>query len=526
MVKKKIEVSANCFKPNPDFKKKHYKKKETVDHEGSHEDSHDEGEDEYFIDSKNEQLVLGQCLSNQECFKAFVDKIHYDDFLISNHKVIAFCILKAYEDSVQITDDIFDVYRYDYPDDERDYGGLKYIVKLKKHYQHDLDKQSYQIYLNKLKKDKIKNKIGFEKLITIKKLVNDPSSTLEEIKHVIDETEGLLSNVNLDNRRGFQTMEQVNESHDKEIERREDSDSKLTTGFSFLNGFISKPFARGHITVYAGRPAMGKSAFVANTMIRLSCNRLQPIPTALFALEMNAVSTIDRMNAIQSGVPLSNLIMRGDSLTESGRELEKKVKNKRKGKPLYINDDVRMNLSDIKREIKRLRDEKGVYIFFIDLFMKVQKPTGMRNKTTADEYTAMLNEIQIVARELDVHIGLVVQIGRKAEMRADKRPMMSDLKESGAYEEVADLIVMFYRDSYYVNKDLGHDLEVDIMEVIIGKQRDGGVGTAKCLFDGKTTKISNASEDDLKLFDEIMAEMKAEKKEEKQKKSKKSYSNW
>lgn len=472
--------------------------------------------DDYLTDVKNEQLVLGQALNNKICLNTFVSSLNYEDFIVENHKVIAFCIEKATHDGVQITDDVFDVYRYDYPSSEKATGGLSYISKLRKGYSEKLTSKSYLVFVNKLKSDAVKFKIQGNYIKRLMRLARDPSTSLEELNQVTTEIEGMIVGAGESDKTGFKTMKEVNKAHNDEIERRKNKDLKGSTGFSFLDEYLTNPFASGEVTIVAGRPGAGKSTFVVNSMMRLA-NKRAPIPSALFALEMDAVSTLDRLNAIETDIPLKTLIGEREKLTPEELKREDRAKDKRESKPIYICDDVRMSMSQLRRHIKRLVEDHGVRVVFIDLFMKLQKPKGMNNKSTTDQYTEMLNEIQRYARELGVHIVCVVQIGRKAEARNDKRPVMSDLKDSGAFEEIADLILLFYREAYYLTKDVADDFSTDIMEIIIAKQRQGATGTVKAVFKGETTKIKKANQEDLDDFDRMVAALKPKETKEKKK---------
>lgn len=129
----------------------------------------------------------------------------------------------------------------------------------------------------------------------------------------------------------------------------------------------------------------------------------------------------------------------------------------------------------------------------------------------------MLNEIQRIARENGQHFVVVVQISRKVEERADKRPTLADLKDSGGFEEVADLILFFYRDAYYVSKNVEDDFEFDVIEINIAKQRQGKTGIVKAMFSGPTTKIKKLNPEDEALFQNRLKELN-DRKPEKQRK--------
>ena len=490
--KKKISlgIGKGCFQPK-------------TDEPDRDDDREGDDDDEFLTDTKNEQLIIGQALSNEICREVFTQHLTHDQFLVGNHQVIAFCINKAIEDDVQVNEDIFDVYRYDYPGKDKSTGGLSYISKLKKAYCDILTRKTYRLHVKKLKSDYVKYKVHTQHVKRLLRLARDPSAKVEQIGEVSDKIDELVSkSVDLEHR-GFKNMKELNEQHDHDLKNRKKG-LFGHTGFRFLNDFLTEGFAPGRVSVLAGRPGMGKSAFVANSMIRMGNNK---IPNALFALEMDGPAMADRWNAIETLIPLSQLIKR-DGMTKVNLREEERVKKVREGKPLYLNDQTGRSLKDIRRDAKYIVEKYGVKVIFIDLFMKILKPYGMGNRTTNDIYTDMLNEIQVMARDLNVHFSIVVQIGRKVEERNDKRPKISDLKDCGGFEEIPDLILLFYREAYYLSKNVEEDFDVDLMEIIIGKQRQGGTGTVKAKFIGEITKIVKCTEEDEQVFKKMLQVMK------------------
>lgn len=502
--KKKLKLNSGCFptKPNKKIEKSEVKHSQNV---------RNDDDDDFMFDVKNEQLILGQALSSDVCLAVFSEYAVYDDFLVGNHKVIAFCILKAVDEGVQTTDDIFDIYRYDYEGGEKTTGGLSYISNLRKTYNDSLTNNSYLVHIRKLKSDNAKHKIQRTHIKRLMRVVNDPSSSLEDILTVSSNIEKTVSENDTMINRGFLTMAEVNVRHDLEVKQR-GKDTFGSCGFRFVDDHLTEGFSPGRVSVVAGRPGAGKSSFVNNAMVRLGN---KGIPNGLLAMEMDSVSTVDRMNAIETDIPLRKLIRDRHLLTPDELQLERSVKKRREGKPIYICDDVTKTLQDVKRELKKMVDKYGIRVCFIDLFMKLKKPKGMNNKSTTDQYTDMLNEIQRMSREVNVHVCVVVQIGRKVEARNDKRPVISDLKDSGAFEEVADLIILLYREAYYMSKNVEDDFESDVVEINIAKQRQGGTGVVKALFIGATTKIRKCIGSDISKFEKMVDNIKPKNKEKK-----------
>jgi len=436
----------------------------------------------------------------------------WEDFQADNHRVIAWCLHEIYYQNLKATDDVFDVLRVKFTGGKTATGGYEYIHNLRTTYGDQIDEPTYNVHLHKLRTDAVKRKVLDSYIVQLSRLVYKPSSSISDIAELGSEIETYLKGTADGNRRGFLAMSEVNLLHDEAVKDRSNAGGSFcSTGFQWLDEFLTDGYAAGKVTIAAGRPGMGKSAFVVNSMIRLANKFKNPTGSALFALEMDTVSTLDRMNAIETDIPLKKLIKDRRELTPEELELERSAKRRRAKKNIYICDDVRKSLADVKRELRAVKERYGIKVCFIDLFMKLQKPQGSGGRSTADQYTEMLNEAQRIARELQIHLVLVVQIGRKAEARTDKRPQISDLKDSGAYEEIADNILLFYRDAYYLQKALGNaELKVDIMEIIIGKQRQGETGTLLAKYTGHTTKIGRAREEDIRIFKEQMESLKGE----------------
>lgn len=499
--------------------------KRVLSEAGNDKDRTNEPSNEVSIDVKNEQLILGHVLNNKNLIDVFLHHCEPDDFLIDHHKVIAWCIRKMSDDVVTVSLDLFDIYKNKCHYKSKNYGGFDYVLKLSKTFYDDIEKSSYVEHLKKLKSDSVKSNILQNYVKDLMKMVHDPRSDLKQISDLGSSFETYFKGV-VDNRRGVQNMVDVNKRHDEEINRRVLDKNFLSTGFRDLDEILTDGFASGKVTVVAGRPSMGKSAFVANSISRMANHFRNPIGSVLFAMEMDSVAMVDRLNSIESDIPLTKLIKDRNDLSDIELDIESRVKSRREKKPIYICDDVRKTIYDIKNDIKKLIDQDPrVKVCFIDLFMKIQKTKNLQGKSTADQYTELLNECQRIARELNVHMVLVVQIGRKVESRDDKRPNMSDLKDSGGYEEIADNIFLFYRDIYYVKKDLTDKFSEDIMEIIVAKQRGGNCGVVKCKYIGSNTKIKTATQMDIKKFEDDMVKYQSvETDSKKDKKTKKEFS--
>jgi len=269
----------------------------------------------------------------------------------------------------------------------------------------------------------------------------------------------------------------------------------FSTGYSSLDEDLTKGFFPGGVSVIAGRAGMGKSALISNMLYRLS---LKNIPVAHFTLEMSSVSVLDRIISLSTFIPLKKLIKLSSELNSTEKEtLSQKLEELSSNKFLYISDNPRMSLANIVSQVEKLKEKKGFeyLVVFVDLFGQI---TDIDPSMAAISYETSLREAKLYARELNVHFVLVAQINRRVEQQSRSlwkyRPNLDDLKHSGGWEEVADIVFLLFRAKYY-NKEL----EDDILEINVAKQREGATFKKYFMMDPNLSLIIAT---DLKPYDE------------------------
>ena len=226
------------------------------------------------------------------------------------------------------------------------------------------------------------------------------------------------------------------------------------------------------------------SALVANVILRLG---LIGIPCAIFNFEMDCISMYDRMVAIRANIPITNLIRDRDKLSQDEKIREEKAKEELKKLPVYFYTASTQTMAGIQRDIRLLKERYGVKVVAYDLFDKIRFNSN-GNRSTADVLNDSLKMVQGFGRDFKIHQMLVVQIGRSAEKRKNKRPRLSELKDAGGFEERADNVFFLYRPSYYDSPDAEDEQEevsvesAEEIEVIIAKQRQG-VANVKVILD-------------------------------------------
>lgn len=260
-----------------------------------------------------------------------------------------------------------------------------------------------------------------------------------------------------------------------EIEKRYNSsqDGKLfglDTGFSELNR-MTGGLQKSDLIILGARPSMGKTAFALNILANLARKN---VPVAIFSLEMSSEQLTNRLFSLY-GLIDSNSIRLGKL---DGNELERLTLTSTilSGKPLYIDDTASLNMSKLRTKARKLKREKDIKLLVIDYLQLMQGSS--RKIDRQQEISEISRSLKLLARELDITIIALSQLSRAVESRQDKRPMLSDIRESGAIEQDADIVMFLYRDEYY-NANTN---DKGLTELIIAKHRNGAIGTINLKF--------------------------------------------
>ena len=256
----------------------------------------------------------------------------------------------------------------------------------------------------------------------------------------------------------------------------------LACGFYDLDG-MTKGFQRSDLIIVAGRPSSGKTAFSLGLAKNIA--DLHRLPCLIYSLEMSKIQLFQRLWSTESGVELSRI--RTGQVTDGEWSLLSDAISRVSEMPLFINDSGGINLPDIEasaRDFVQQQNPLGAIV--IDYLQLIDTPGDNR----VYEIAKMTRKLKMLARELDIPVIVLSQLSRGVESRTNKRPMMSDLRESGGIENDADLIMMLYREEYYDpdTPDRG------IAEVIISKHRNGPTGTIKLLFEPQYTRFRNLAQ--------------------------------
>jgi len=265
-----------------------------------------------------------------------------------------------------------------------------------------------------------------------------------------------------------------------ELQNSEGHITGLPTGFDDLDR-MTAGLQAGDLVVVAGRPSMGKTSLAMNIAEHAAISAA--VPVAIFSMEMSAEQLSFRMISSLGRVNQSHL-RTGNFSDEDWHRINAAVTLMSDAK-IFIDDSPALNPTEVRARARRLRREHGLGLIVLDYLQLMQVPGTSENRAT--EISQISRSLKALAKELAVPIIALSQLNRSVEQRTDKRPVMSDLRESGAIEQDADLIAFIYREEVY-NKET---MRKGIADIIIAKQRNGPVGEVPLTFLGEYTKFEN-----------------------------------
>jgi len=264
--------------------------------------------------------------------------------------------------------------------------------------------------------------------------------------------------------------------------------SGISSGFFDLDSF-TQGFQKSDLIIIAGRPSMGKTALSLNIALNIIKNL--KIPVLFLSLEMSKEQLTYRLLTNETDIT-SLRLKTGNIYKEDWVKLNTTIKNL-SSLPFFIDDTPNPSIQDIKSKIKKIIFEQNQVGLIIIDYLQLMQNTKFKTDNRAQELSQITRSLKNIAKEFNVPIIALSQLSRNVESRINKRPILSDLRESGSIEQDADLVLMLYRESYYTSADSSeNNLNYDNVELIIAKQRNGPVGTVDLKFDSKRTKFLNA----------------------------------
>ena len=267
--------------------------------------------------------------------------------------------------------------------------------------------------------------------------------------------------------------------------RNQGSVTGIPTGFIDLD-YKTSGMQPSDFILIAARPSMGKTAFVLNLVDYVAVKK--NMPCMIFSLEMSKEQLVNRMLSMESNVDSQKL--RTGSLTDSDWDAVVEGIGIIGGSKLIIDDTPGISITELRSKCRKMKLEYGLSMIIID-YLQLMSGSGKSGDNRQQEISEISRSLKALAREMNAPVVALSQLSRACETRQDHRPMLSDLRESGAIEQDADVVMFLYRDDYY-NKDTD---KPNVAEVIIAKQRNGPIGTVELLWRPEYTKFVNMARD-------------------------------
>lgn len=454
-----------------------------------------------------EQAVLGAVLVNNEAVNRVADYLLPEHFYEPVHKRIYEAVLKQL-DRGYIANPVTLKNYFDKDDALADVGGAEYLARLAGRATSIINLETYGriVYDMYVRRN----------LITVgEDIVNNAFD--EEVgrsaKEQIEQAEQTLFNLASEgvSESGFRMLKHslTDAIHRADIaHRREEKLSGIATQFSDLDHLLGG-LQDSDLLILAARPSMGKTALAINIAVN-ACKSLYnkkqdgeiPKSVGFFSLEMSSEQLATRMISMESGISSSR--MRVGSLTDD--EFARIVEGNKAlhDLPFFLDDTPALTVSALRTRARRLKRKHNLGLLLVDYLQLVRGSSKQSEASRVQEVSEVTQGLKAIAKELSIPVVALSQLSRAVEQREDKRPQLSDLRESGSIEQDADVVMFIYREEYYeARKEPAEgspkhdewkakmDACMNTTEVIIAKQRNGPIGTAKLFFDGNTTKFKD-----------------------------------
>ena len=428
-------------------------------------------------DVEAEQAVLGSMLTDKDAVISAIEVLKEEDFYRTDNRSIYEAILNLYNraepiDIITVKAELESLGKFE------QVGGLEYLASLP---------DKVPTTANAMKYIKIvEEKSTLRNLIkTANEIIELGYDPTEDVSDIMESAEKKIFNIMQNNdKKSYSPIKDIlvdSFTQLEELYNRKQHITGVPSGFTELD-YKTAGFHGSDLVLIAARPAMGKSAFALNIATNAAVRA--NVPVVIFSLEMSKEQMVNRILCSEAMVD-SNKVRTGKLEEDDWTKLAGSI-GPLSDAEIYIDDTPGISVMEIRAKCRKLKLEKNIGMVVIDYLQLVQG-SNKRNGSREQEISEISRSLKILAKELNVPVIALSQLSRAVEQRPDHRPMLSDLRESGAIEQDADIVMFLYRDDYY-NKD---SEKKDIAEVIIAKHRGGSLGTVDLLWLGSYTKFVN-----------------------------------
>lgn len=440
-----------------------------------------------------EKAVLGAAFLSKNALADAMEYLQPQDFYRKAHQIIFQKMIDLNDDDQPI-DPLTMKSALDKDNQTENIGGVAYIAELAS----AVPTAANVVYYSKIVHDKATRR----RLInTATKIINKSYADDDSVSDLLDSAEQQIMSVSQDNvQNGFQNIKDVLEqslSHVNQLSQNDSEVTGLSTGYAQLDE-MTTGLHKDELVIIAARPAVGKTAFALNIAQNVATS--SDTTVAIFSLEMGAESLVNRMICAEGNINANHL--RTGQLTQDEWNSLFVATGSLSKANIYIDDTAGIKVAEIRARCRRLAKEKGNLGLIVIDYLQLIEGTNPDNRQ--QEVSEISRQLKKLAKELEVPVIALSQLSRGVEQRQDKRPVLSDIRESGSIEQDADIVSFLYRDDYY-DHDEDDDQEennqqqdddgsnVSEVEVIIEKNRSGPRGTVKLLFAKSYNKFASVS---------------------------------
>jgi replicative DNA helicase len=427
-----------------------------------------------------EKIILSCLLIDSEAIERTVGTLSVEAFYFKNHQEIYRAICFMHKNKISIDILTLTTFLQDNGLLE-EVGGIKVLIELISQVPNLVYLDDYIALVNDKFVRRSLIKLGYE-------IINSGYITNIPLEIILNRLEDKL--FNLTNNSKTQRLANNAELLDKIFFELKTKSLKptfygLPSGFYDLDS-LTQGFQKSDLIIIAGRPSMGKTAFGLNIAINIIRN--SKLPVLFFSLEMSKDQILYRLLSMESEI--NQIKLKSGKLSQNDWiKLNKIIKIFSK-LPLYIDDTFNLSIQDIRSKIKTIIFEQNELGLIIIDYIQLMQNSKVRIENRVQELSQITRSLKTLAREFNIPIIALSQLSRSVENRIDKRPILSDLRESGSIEQDADLVMFLYRNSYYTSFQ-SEEPSSKMLELIVAKQRNGPIGTVQLKFDEKFTKFLN-----------------------------------
>ena len=428
-------------------------------------------------DIEAEQAVLGSMLIDKDAVISSIELLKEEDFYRDDHKYIYRSMMDLYNkgmpiDIITVKNDLSAKGTFD------SVGGLEYLSNLTDQVPTTANVEQYI-------------KIVEEKSI-LRRLIKASNDIIslgyesqESVIDIMDEAERKIFDISQKkSQKGYASIKDVLVDTFAQLEELYNNKQVVTgvpTGFTDLD-YKTSGLHNSDLVLIAARPAMGKSAFALNIASNAAINA--KVPVVIFSLEMSKEQMVNRMLCAEAMVDSSRV--RTGKIEDDDWIKLARVLGPLSEAPIYIDDTPGISVMELRAKCRKMKLEKNIGLVVID-YLQLMQGSNIRGGSREQEISEISRSLKILAKEINVPVIALSQLSRGPESRQDHRPMLSDLRESGAIEQDADIVMFIYRDDYY-NPETD---KKNIAEIIISKHRGGSTGTVELVWLGQYTKFAN-----------------------------------